>query len=133
PVPGFPVLVVDRSKISSIDPQTHAPTFNASAGQVLDQGAIIDTPAVGDIDGDGKPEIVVGTNEEYKASDDGGFAAGNLNTSSLALLAQTGQLSFGNTRLFAIKPTGDPGGPTVSGPSPFLAGWPVKLGLIHTE
>ena len=72
PVAGFPVLVVDRSKISAIDSQTHAPTFNASAGAELDQGAIIDTPAVGDLDGDGKPEIVVGTNEEYKAADDGG-------------------------------------------------------------
>ena len=75
---------IDRSKISAIDPQTHAPTFNAGAGAELDQGAIIDTPAVGDIDGDGKPEIVVGTNEEYKAADDGGFNAGNLNTASLS-------------------------------------------------
>jgi Subtilase family len=132
-VNGFPVLVIDRSKISAIDPTTHAPTFNASAGTELDQGAIVDTPAVGDIDGDGKPEIVVGTNEEYKASDDGGFAAGNLNTASLALLAQSGQLKLGNTRLYAIKPTGDPGGPTVSGPSPFLAGWPFKLGIINTQ
>ena len=32
PVDGFPVLVIDRSKIDAIDPQTHAPTFNASAG-----------------------------------------------------------------------------------------------------
>jgi Subtilase family len=132
-VSGFPVLVVDRSKISAIDSQTHAPTFNAAAGEELDQGAIIDTPAVGDLDGDGKPEIVVGTNEEYKDTDDGGFAAGNLNTASLALLAQSGQLKLGNTRLYAIKPTGDPGGPSVGGPSPFLAGWPVKMGLINRE
>jgi Subtilase family len=133
PVAGFPVLVVDRSKISAIDPQTHAPTFNASAGEELDQGAIIDTPAVGDLTGDGKPEIVVGTNEEYKASDDGGVNAGNLNTASLSLLAQSGQLKLGNTRLYALRSTGDPGGPTVSGPSPFLPGWPVKLAIINTE
>jgi hypothetical protein len=133
PVAGFPVLTVDRSKISAIDPTTHAPSFNASAGEVLNQGAIIDTPALGDLDGDGKPEIVVGTNEEYKASDDGGANAGNLNTASLAVLAQSGQLSVGNTRLYAIKPTGEPGGPTVGGPSPFLAGWPVKLAIINTE
>ena len=31
PVDGFPVLVIDRSKIDAIDPQTHAPTFNAPA------------------------------------------------------------------------------------------------------
>ena len=62
---GFPVLVVDPSKVASIDPQTHAVTFNANAGEALNQGAIIDTPAVGDLTGDGRPEIVVGTNEEY--------------------------------------------------------------------
>jgi hypothetical protein len=132
-VSGFPVLVIDHSKISAIDPATHAPTFNASAGAELDQGAIIDTPAVGDLDGDGKPEIVVGTNEEYKDTDDGGFAAGNLNTASLGVLAQSGQLNLGNTRLYAIKPTGDPGGPAVGGPSPYLPGWPVKLGIINTQ
>ncbi len=133
PVPGFPVLVIDRSKISSIDPQTHAPTFSAAAGAELNQGAIVDTPAVGDLDGDGRPEIVVGTNEEYKAADDGGINVGNLNAASLAVLAQTGQLKLGNTRLFAIKPGGEPGGPNLGGPSPYVAGWPVKMGIINTE
>ena len=31
PVPGFPVLVVDRTKITSIDPQTHQVTFTAGS------------------------------------------------------------------------------------------------------
>ena len=62
---GFPVLVVDPTKVASVDSQTHAVTFNANAGEALNQGAIIDTPAVGDLTGDGHPEIVVGTNEEY--------------------------------------------------------------------
>ena len=54
---GFPVLVVDRSKVQSIDPQTHQVTFNADSGS-LQQGAIIDTPAVAELSGGGDPEIV---------------------------------------------------------------------------
>jgi FG-GAP repeat protein len=132
-VDGFPVLVIDRSKISAIDSQTHAPTFRSDIGDDWNQGAIVDTPAVGDLNGDGKPEIVIGTNEEYQPNADGGVNAGNLNTTSLSLLAQTGQLDFANSRLFAIKPQGEPGGPTVSGPSPFLAGWPKRIAFINKE
>ena len=133
PVDGFPVLVIDRSKITAIDPQTHAPTFRTDIGSDLNQGAIVHTPAVGDLTGDGKPEIVVGTNEEYEAEADGGLNAGSLNTASLAALGQTGQLDFGNSRVFALQPEGEPGGPDLGGPSPYLPGWPKKVGLIFTE
>jgi uncharacterized repeat protein (TIGR01451 family) len=132
-VDGYPVLVIDRSKINAIDPVTHAPTFKSTIGEEWNQGAIIDTTAVGDLTGDGKPEIVIGTNEEYQPSADGGVNAGNLNTASLALIAASGALEFANSRLYAIKPGGEPGGPTVSGPSPFLAGWPKKIAFINKE
>ncbi len=132
-VDGFPVLTIDRSKITAIDPDTHAPTFASGIGAEWNQGAIVDTPAVGDLSGDGRPEIVVGTNEEYEPSADGGVNAGNLNTASLALLAQAGVLEFANTRLFALKPDGEPGGPSVGGPSPFVTGWPKKLAFINKE
>src|SRR5205807_1428991 len=75
-VSGFPVLVVDHDKISTIDPTTHRIAFNtAKTGNSNDdlnktpQGAIINTPAVGNITGDPRPEIVVGTNEEYRAGE----------------------------------------------------------------
>ena len=134
-VPGFPVTVVDRSKITAIDPTTNAPTFkpDSQIGGGLNQGAIIDTPAVADITGDGKPEIIVGTNEEYPQAQDGGFAAGSVNTASLTLLAQSGQLNLVNSRVFAIKPTGDPGGPADTGTGAFVTGWPVKVGDVFAE
>ncbi|MEA2435512.1 MAG: hypothetical protein QOF65_68 [Thermoleophilaceae bacterium] len=134
-VPGFPVTVVDRSKITALDPVTNAPTFkpDATIGEALNQGALIDTPAVADITGDGKPEIIVGSNEEYPAGDDGGFNAGSLNTASLQLLDQSGQLNLVNSRVFAIKPTGDPGGPADTGTGAFVTGWPVKVGDVFAE
>ena len=50
---GFPVLVVDPAKVASIDPTTHAVTFKPTP-QSEQQGAIVDTPAVGDIDDDAR-------------------------------------------------------------------------------
>jgi uncharacterized repeat protein (TIGR01451 family) len=132
-VGGFPVVVVDHSKVSSIDSTTHAPTFNAGAGDALNSGAIVDTPAVGDITGDGKPEIIVGTNEEYNASQDGGLAVGNFDSDAAFNLLQAGGiLDPANSRVFAIKPTGDPDG-LLSGTDPFVTGWPVKIARIKAE
>jgi hypothetical protein len=134
-VAGFPVTVVDRSKITAIDPVTNAPTFkpDSTIGNALNQGAIVTTPAVGDITGDGKPEIIVGTNEEYPAGNDGGFNASGPTTSSLSLLAKSGQLNLVNSRVYAIKPTGDPGGPDDTGTGAFVTGWPVKVGDVFAE
>jgi hypothetical protein len=132
-VDGFPVVVVDHSKVSSIDSQTHAPTFNAGAGSALNGGAIVDTPAVGDLTGDGKPEILIGTNEEYVADQDGGLAVGNLDAdAALQLLQAAGILDLANSRVFAIKPTGDPDDP-LAGTDPFVSGWPVKVARIKAE
>jgi hypothetical protein len=120
-VTGFPFLVVDRSKVQSIDPDSEEVTFKPDAGALM-QGKLVDTPAVGDIDGDGKPEIVIGTNEEYTADKDGGLNAGAINTTSLSLLGQTGVLSFANSRVYAFEADGSP-----------VQGWPAKVGIINAE
>jgi hypothetical protein len=141
-VPGFPVLVVDPTKVDGpgggIDPATHRVSFEDGSGS-KQQGAIIDTPAVGDLDADADsegddelPEIVIGTNEEYAASDDGGLNADTLNGALFAVLEPLGVLDPGNSRLYALKPGGDGDGD----PSPSDAirtGWPAKIGIALTE
>src|SRR5262249_45825426 len=99
PVKPFPVLVVDKSEVASGNKKTDQVPFNAAAGEALNQGAIITTPAVGNITGDPKPEIVLGTNEEYAAGDDGGINAGTVNTASINAIVATGALSLGNSRV----------------------------------
>jgi hypothetical protein len=131
-VRGFPTIVVDRAKVDRIDPRTHQVTFKDQDGG-LNQGAIVDTPAVGDIAGDRRPEIVVGTNEEYPADSDGGLNAASRNTASLGVVSQTGQLEMANGRLYAIKPGGDPDGNLMKGDPPWLEGWPVRIGRLLAE
>jgi hypothetical protein len=137
-VPGFPVLVADPDKITAVDPTTNHLTFStttaaANPGIDEDQGKLIDTPAIADIDGS-KPSIIVGSNEEYLANtgDEGAINAGNLTSSSLGALGATGLLSFANGRVYAIKPTGGAmscaGGKCSS--DAFQPGWPAKIGII---
>ena len=124
-VPGWPVLVVDRSKLAAIDPETHKVTFKPDSGALMN-GAIVDTPAVGDLTGDGRPEVVVGTNEEYAEP----LNAGGLNEVPYQVLGQA--LSLANGRLFAIRPEGEPGGPSLDS-APWLEGWPFKVGILQAE
>lgn len=125
PVDGFPVLVVDPAKVASVDPQTNAVTFKPDAGS-YQQGAIIDTPAVGDITGGRRPEIVVGTNEEY----DEPFNVGN--AGGLGVLTSSGFVTPGNARLYALRPQGDTDGNPLPGDA-ILPGWPFHPGLLLTE
>ncbi len=59
PVAGFPVLLVDPTKVASVDPVSHEVTFTPSSG-VGEGGELVATPTVADVNGDGRPEIVVG-------------------------------------------------------------------------
>ena len=137
-VPGYPVLVVDPAKVASVDPQTHQVTFNAGSGS-QQQGAIVDTPAVGDLDADPDetgqdelPEVVVGTNEEYAASADGGVNADAINAGLFEVANALGVLSPGNSRLYALQPGGDQDGNPLPGDA-IRAGWPARIGVALTE
>jgi hypothetical protein len=121
PLPGFPVLVADMSKVAAVDPVTNHLTFRKGVSE-LNQGKLVDTPAVGDIDGDGKPEIVIGSNEEYLASEDGGVNSAALNSAAVSGVAISGLLKQGNGRVYAFHHDGKP-----------VAGWPKKVGLLDAE
>jgi hypothetical protein len=141
-VPGYPELVVDPEKVDgpggSIDPVTHRVRFEDGPG-FEQQGAIVDTPAVGDLDSDPDdsgpdelPEIVVGTNEEYSAANDGGLNVDTVNGGLFSILESAGVLSPGNTRLYALKARGDADS-NPSTPDGIRPGWPSKIGLGITE
>ena len=63
-VDGFPVRLADRSKVT-VDESTGAITAKVGTQLESRPAKITGSPAVGDMDGDGFPEIVVGTAEEY--------------------------------------------------------------------
>ncbi len=98
PVAGFPVLVVDPAKVEAVDPSSDHVTFVGGSG-VREGGELIATPAVADLDGDGRAEIVVGAQEEYVEPPNIGDGA-----AVLGLLGATG--TAGNSRLYVFSPDG---------------------------
>ncbi len=124
-VPGFPVRLGDRAKLD-ID-------FATGKVKPKDEGSthdritkILSSPAVGDLDNDGFPEIVVGTNEEYSGENDGFHADSIL----LEVLTSAGvdlgdfKLDTGS-RVYTLHHDGN-----LHAGGPFRAGWPVKMPMI---
>ena len=130
PRSGFPVLVVDASRMASIDPVNHkvVPNPGAFRGE-----KIMDSPAIGDIDHDGSLDIVVGTNECYDEPINASLSSGT-SAAVAQLLAATGQSSC-NSRVYAIHKDGNnhpcPACPAFT--APFLAGWPAKIAFLTAE
>ncbi len=122
PVTGFPVLLLDPAAISAVDPATHAATWD---GEVSIGGELVVTPAVGDLDGDGRAEIVVGAQEAYPEPVDVFPALGLPGVS-------------GNTRLYAIwgdgtaHPSAVDRVPAHPHEQAYLPGWPSRLAMIKT-
>lgn len=129
PVDGFPVRLADRSKVE-IDPDTGKATPLPGVQGVRSRAAkSLSSPAVGDLDGDGRPEILVSTNEEYRVDGSTSFAAESpLLQTLMSLLgaADLDDLRFDTTsRLYAVKPDGN-----AADGGPFLDGWPVEIPVI---
>ena len=109
-VDGYPVAVVDRS-VATLQPGTDKVTGYAP-GVNADQGSkVMDSPAVGSLDGDGHLQLVVGSNEEY-------LGAANISIASPAAYA-VGQLPIlndANSRVYAFDAHGT-----------LRKGWPVAI------
>jgi hypothetical protein len=132
PQPGWPVLVVDRTQMASIDPVSHRVVPKTVGGQpVALQGTkIVSTPAVGALRGDGVQVVVVGSNEEYREASSFS-SAGN---SAIGTYQALGLLDRANGRVHAIPARGneDPAG-TGNPAGPELPGWPVRIGVLASE
>ena len=127
PVAGFPVRLADRAKVS-IDPATGKATPLAGVDARERSAKSLSSPAVGDLDGDGRPEIVVATNEEYGNELNGFAIESKLFKTLTGLLGQANIDAFSidtQGRVYAVKPDGNG-----AANGPFLAGWPVKVPLL---
>lgn len=124
-VNGFPVLLVDATRMASIDPVTHKVAWALDGGQPV--GGIgtktLSSPAVADLDGDGRLEIVVGTNEEYVRGEVGNFP--------ISFFGGLFGLDPINGRLYAVADEGVASPKVAANPAgPYLPGWPVKIGIL---
>jgi hypothetical protein len=89
----------------------------------------VGSPSVGDIDGDGDLEIVIGSNEEYVRDEEANFFVGGLLFLSLA-----DSLDLPNGRLYAISHLGEDDPELQANPSgPYPSGWPVRIGLLIAD
>lgn len=131
PLHGWPVLVKDPAKVAQVDPLTNEvaliPNARARFGT-----KIISSPSVGDVDGDGKLDVIVGVNEEYSENPNAYFSDLTIN-----LYRATGVLESGNGRLYALSRDGAATGASAIergwNPAAFLSGWPVKVATLTTE
>jgi hypothetical protein len=132
PVPGWPVLIGDPTKIASVDPVTHEITYT-DPSSVEPGGKIVGGVSLGDVDGNGDLEVAVNVNEEY--SEPPNWSSRNTELQALAAIAKPG-----NTRVYLLHHEGtlrDPHDGSAETANPddqaYVHGWPVKIGMVTTE
>jgi hypothetical protein len=133
PVPGWPVLVRDPSKVAKVDPRTHKLTFRGDSGHAIGT-KILPNPSMGDIDDDGDVEVLVGVNEEYVETPN--FSFNNL---SLAPINASGLVEQGNGRVYALDhrgtltPQSEDRYPEFPDEQAYMPGWPFKPAMLTTD
>jgi hypothetical protein len=131
PVPGWPALIKDPSKLQSVDPVTNTVVIRAGSRQRMGSKIIV-PPSLGDVDGDGRLNVVTGVNEAYLERPNAVF-----NSQIVQFLMLGGVLESGNGRLYALHPEGTARGanplPFGWNPDAFLPGWPVRIAMLTTE
>jgi hypothetical protein len=127
---GFPVRIADPARVA-IDPATGVATPLPGVDAKERGRKIVGSPAVGDLDGDGAPEIVVTSNEEYGGEDDL-FTPDPSSTLTLLLLnldmlgIELGGFELDvQGRIYAVHHDGN-----LHAGGPFRTGWPARVPVV---
>jgi hypothetical protein len=129
PVAGFPVRLADPAKVT-VDPATGRATPKAGSNAQERLRKVLSSPAIGDLDGDGSPEIVIATNEEYSPDGPGFSADSTLFQTLLDASTQLG-IDLGGfstdtaSRVYTVHADGN-----LHAGGPFRTGWPARVPLL---